>query len=169
MCAPAGDDAGEPALFLCLADASADLFAKPRLEDDRGRHIGRAFGGFEIRWDLEVLLLDDREYTCKIEVAALGLHPSFLDVHHAGFEDVRRFFARGSARDARRQQLENSLRHAALLQVQTSCVKTLRSRIDMAGDGIGAENVRRKRVELRRRVSEEVCEGDGRERVRVGV
>lgn len=39
----------------------------------------------------------------------------------------------------------------------------------MAGDGIGAENVRRKRVELRRRVSEEVGEGDGRERVRVGV
>lgn len=39
----------------------------------------------------------------------------------------------------------------------------------MAGDGVGAENVRRKRVELRRRVSEEVGEGDGRKRVRVGV
>lgn len=48
-------------------------------------------------------------------------------------------------------------------------VEALGFRVDMARDGVGAEDMGGERIELRRRVSQEVGEGDGRERVGVGV
>lgn len=53
--------------------------------------------------------------------------------------------------------------------MNASGVEALRLRVDMAGDGVGAQDMSGKRVELRGGVSQEVGEGDGRERVRVGV
>lgn len=41
--------------------------------------------------------------------------------------------------------------------------------VDIAGDGVGAQHMGGKGIELRRRVAEEVRKGDGREWMRVGV
>lgn len=48
-------------------------------------------------------------------------------------------------------------------------MKTLRDRVDMAGDGVGAKDVGGEWIEARRIVTEEVGEGYGRKWVRVGV
>lgn len=117
-----------------------------------------------------MLLFDDGENARKVEVFALRLHPALLDINGAGLENVRGFLAtRATAHHAAWEQLVDGAGHAALLEMNTRGVQALRVGVDMAGDGVGAEDVAREGVELGRGVAEEVGEGDGGKRVGVGV
>ena len=48
-------------------------------------------------------------------------------------------------------------------------MKSLGLRVDIAGDGVGTEDMRGEWIQARRAVSEEEGESDGRKRVGVGV
>lgn len=48
-------------------------------------------------------------------------------------------------------------------------MKSLRLGVNIAGDGVGAEDMRGEGIEARRAVAEEEGEGDGRKRVGVGM
>ena len=167
-----------------LADALADPLAQPRAEDDGCGDIGRGGsslgrgdgtgnsggGGVGARGGVQ-LLLDDGQDADEVEVAAFGLHPSPAHVDDAGLEDVAGLVAvaADAARDAGGQQLEHSGRQARFLVVDADGVQPPRGRVDVAGDGVGAQDVGGEGVELRRGVAQEVGQGDGREGVGVGV
>lgn len=53
--------------------------------------------------------------------------------------------------------------------MKTSRIKSLSPRVDMVGDGVGAEDMGGEWVELRRGIAEKEGEGNGGERVRIGM
>lgn len=53
--------------------------------------------------------------------------------------------------------------------MDAGCVKSASGGVDMAGNGVGTEDVRCEGIDLWRAVSQEIGECDGWERVRVGV
>lgn len=169
---PATHEAGEPSVLLSLTNASSNFLAEAGAENDRSDHVCLKIGKSTVRItrEAEMLLLDDGEDSRKVEVLTLGLHPAFLDIDDAGLENIRCFLAAWTtSHHAARKQLIDGGRHATLLQMNASGVQTLRRGVDMAGDSIGTENMAGKGVELWRRVSKEVGEGDGREGMRVGM
>lgn len=163
---PSTDNSGyETTLLVSLSKFSSDLFAQSRPEYHRRGHVGLARHVLDRKF--EILLLDDGENTSEIEVSTFRLHPSLFDVDDTRLQNVRSFVATVATCDTAREHFENGAWHATLLQVNPGGVEPLCLGVDMAGDGIGAQDMGGEGIELGGGVAEEVGESDGGKRVRI--
>lgn len=143
-----------------------ELLSQPGSEHNLGFHLGVVQSS---RLGNAVhLSFDYRQHADEVEVSRLGGHPAFAHVHHGSLEDVGGLGG-GPACEGGREELHDGGGHAGLLEVDAGCVEAAGGRVDVGVDGVGAEDMRSKGVELGGAVAEEESERDGGEGMGVGV
>jgi len=112
------------------------------------------------------LFLNDVEHCRELHVPAFSLHPSFLNIDYASFENIRlAVTARTRAHKALGDEFQHGCRQPRALEMQSCCVQPLRRGIKLALNDVGAQHMSAEGI----RVAEEVCQGDGGKGVVVGV